>query len=164
MYKMYKERVMHWFEAEIELAKANMQEEYNPVFNGVEVGHEKQIELNKAHIKFCEYAIMVLCKKGCMENFTVKCIKDCIYNGTLFFKEGKEYYFDRGMVISELHPMGNYQNFDDFIRRNIEWKNNFVRVKNKEYDESWDINDPLCDFECRHCNLRLPIVGCCRYF
>lgn len=61
---MDKEEVKHWLESEIELAKERMNLEYNPVFNGVEVGHEKQIELNKAHIRFCEYAIMALCKEG----------------------------------------------------------------------------------------------------
>ena len=59
---MNKEEIRHWFETEIELAKEQMELEYNPMFNGVEVGHEKQIELNKAHILYCEYAIMVLCK------------------------------------------------------------------------------------------------------
>lgn len=57
-----REEIRHWFESEIELAKERMNLEYNPMFNGVEVGHEKQIELNKAHIRFCEYAIMALCK------------------------------------------------------------------------------------------------------
>ena len=59
---MNKEEIRHWFETEIELAKERMELEYKPMFNGVEVGHEKQIELNKAHILYCEYAIMVLCK------------------------------------------------------------------------------------------------------
>ena len=59
---MNKEEIRHWFETEIELAQERMELEYNPMFNGVEVGHEKQIELNKAHILYCEYAIMVLCK------------------------------------------------------------------------------------------------------
>lgn len=59
---MDKEEINHWFESEIELAKERMSLEYNPMFNGVEVGHEKQIELNKAHIRFCEYAIMELCE------------------------------------------------------------------------------------------------------
>lgn len=59
---MNKEEIRHWFETEIELAKERMELEYNHMFNGVEVGHEKQIELNKAHILYCEYAIMVLCK------------------------------------------------------------------------------------------------------
>lgn len=59
-----KEEIKHWFESEIELAKERMNLEYNPMFNGVEVGHEKQIELNKAHIRFCEYVIMALCKEG----------------------------------------------------------------------------------------------------
>lgn len=60
---MDKEEARHWFEQEIELAKERMSLEYNPIFNGVEVGHEKQIELNKAHIRFCECAIMALCKE-----------------------------------------------------------------------------------------------------
>lgn len=38
--------------------------ECNPMLNSVEVGHEKQIELNKAHIRYCEYVIMALCKEG----------------------------------------------------------------------------------------------------
>lgn len=59
---MNKEEVRHWFEVEIEHAKRCMQEGYNSMFNGVDVGHEKQIELNKAHIRFCENAIMALCK------------------------------------------------------------------------------------------------------
>lgn len=59
---MNKEQVRCWFESEIERANSYMQEEYNPMFNGVEVGHKKQIELNKAHIRFCENAIMNLCK------------------------------------------------------------------------------------------------------
>lgn len=58
---MNNEEVKHWFEFEIELAERNMSEEYNPMFNGVEVGHKKQIELNKAHICFCKSAIMALC-------------------------------------------------------------------------------------------------------
>lgn len=61
---MDKEEVRHWFELEIARAEQNMKEEYNPMFNGVEVGHEKQIELNKAHIRFCRNAIMALCKEG----------------------------------------------------------------------------------------------------
>lgn len=59
---MNKEEVKHWFESEIERANSYMQEEYNPMFNGVEVGHKKQIDLNRAHIRFCENAIMNLCK------------------------------------------------------------------------------------------------------
>lgn len=45
------------------MQKKKMNLEYNSMFNGMEVGHEKQIELNKAHIRFCEYAIMALCKE-----------------------------------------------------------------------------------------------------
>lgn len=56
------QEIRHWFECEIELAKERMNLEYNSMFNSVEVGHEKQIELNKAHIRFCEYAIRALCK------------------------------------------------------------------------------------------------------
>lgn len=38
--------------------------ECNPMLNSVEVGNEKQIELNKAHIRYLEYAIMTLCKES----------------------------------------------------------------------------------------------------
>ena len=60
---MVKEEVRRWIESEIELAEERMKLEYNPMFNGVEVGHEKQIELNKAHIQSCRYAIMALCRE-----------------------------------------------------------------------------------------------------
>lgn len=60
---MDKEEVRHWFEFEIAKAEEHMKLEYNPMFNGVEVGQEKQIELNKAHIRCCEYAIKALCKE-----------------------------------------------------------------------------------------------------
>lgn len=60
---MDKEEVKHWFETEIALADERMKLKRNPMFNGVEVGHEKQIELNKAHIRFCQYAIKALCKE-----------------------------------------------------------------------------------------------------
>jgi len=59
---MNMEEVKHFFKMEIALAKERMNLKYNPMFNGVEVGHEKQIELNKAHIRYCEYAIKALCK------------------------------------------------------------------------------------------------------
>lgn len=59
---MDKEEIKHWFEMEIELAKERMNLKHNTMFNGVEVGHEKQIELNKAHIRYCECAIMALCR------------------------------------------------------------------------------------------------------
>ena len=42
---MDKEEVRHWFEFEIAKAEEHMKLEYNPMFNGVEVGHEKQIAL-----------------------------------------------------------------------------------------------------------------------
>lgn len=58
-----KEEIKHWFEVEIELAKERMDLKYNPMFNGVEVGHKRQIELNKAHIRYCEYAIKALCNE-----------------------------------------------------------------------------------------------------
>lgn len=61
---MGKEEIRYWFESEIALAEERMKLKYNPMFNGVEVGHEKQIELNKAHIRYCRYAIMALCKEG----------------------------------------------------------------------------------------------------
>lgn len=57
------EEIKHWFEMEIVLTEERMKLKHNPMFNGVEVGHEKQIELNKAHIRYCEYAIMALCKE-----------------------------------------------------------------------------------------------------
>lgn len=60
---MDKEEVKHWLELEIARAEQAMKGEHNPMFNGVEVGHEKQIELNKAHILYCKYAIQSLCKE-----------------------------------------------------------------------------------------------------
>lgn len=63
------EEVKHFFEMEIALAEERMKSKYNPMFNGVEVGHENQIELNKAHIRYCEYAIKALCKEES------KCVK-----------------------------------------------------------------------------------------
>lgn len=54
------EELRHFFEVEIEQAKERMKEEYNPIFNGVEIGHEKQIELNEGHIRFCEQILKML--------------------------------------------------------------------------------------------------------
>jgi len=58
-----KQEIQHWFEMEIKLAEERMKLKHNPMFNGVKVGHEKQIELNKAHIRYCEYAMQSLCKE-----------------------------------------------------------------------------------------------------
>lgn len=65
---MSSEEIKHWFESEIALAEERMKLKHNPMFNGVEVGHEKQIELNKAHIRYCEYAIKALCKEESRED------------------------------------------------------------------------------------------------
>lgn len=60
---MDKEEVRHFFEMEIALAEERMKLKHNPMFNGVEVGHENQIELNKAHICYCEYVMKSLCRE-----------------------------------------------------------------------------------------------------
>lgn len=57
------EELKHFLEMEIALAEERMKLKHNPTFNGVEVGHENQIELNKAHIRYCEYAIKALCNE-----------------------------------------------------------------------------------------------------
>ena len=41
---MNMEEVKHFFKMEIALAKERMNLKYNPMFNGVWVGHEKQID------------------------------------------------------------------------------------------------------------------------
>ena len=56
------EETKHFFEMEIEQANERMESLRNPMFNGVEVGEEKQIELNKAHIRFCEQVLKMI---GC---------------------------------------------------------------------------------------------------
>lgn len=57
-----KEEIKHWLEMEIELAKERMNLKENTMFNGVEVGREKQIELNKGHIRFCKEVLKMLAK------------------------------------------------------------------------------------------------------
>ena len=52
--------VSHFFEMEIEQANERMESPRNPMFNGVEVGHDKQIELNKAHARFCERILKMI--------------------------------------------------------------------------------------------------------
>lgn len=59
---MDSEAVRHWFEFEINQAKENMKDKDNGMFNSVEVGIEKQVELNKAHIRFCETFLRLLDK------------------------------------------------------------------------------------------------------
>lgn len=54
------EEVKHFFEMEIELANERMESPDNPMFNGVEVGYDKQIELNKAHVRFCEQVLRMI--------------------------------------------------------------------------------------------------------
>lgn len=60
---MDNENLKCWFEFEIERAEALMKKEYNPMFNGVYVGHKKQIELNKEHIRFCKKILEMLERK-----------------------------------------------------------------------------------------------------
>lgn len=85
---MEKGEVKHWFEMEIALAEERMKIGYNPMFNGVEVGHEKQIELNKAHIRYCEYAIKALCKEETKMCEVCKCGK-----GNLFELKSETIHF-----------------------------------------------------------------------
>ena len=54
------EEVKHFFEMDMEQANERMNSLYNPMFNGVEVGDDKQIELNKAHIRFCEQVLKMI--------------------------------------------------------------------------------------------------------
>ena len=54
------EEINHFFEMEIEQANERVESLHNPMFNGVEVGKEKQIELNKAHIRFCKQALKMI--------------------------------------------------------------------------------------------------------
>lgn len=54
------EELKHLLEAEMELSNAHMGPFYNPMFNGVEVGHDKQVELNKAHVRFCEQILKMI--------------------------------------------------------------------------------------------------------
>lgn len=54
------EELKHFLETEIEQAEERMKEESNPTFNGLIVGHEFQIELNKGHIRFCKEVLKIL--------------------------------------------------------------------------------------------------------
>lgn len=54
------EGLKHFFEMEIEQTNERMELLYDPMFNGVKVGHDKQIELNKAHIRFCERVLKMI--------------------------------------------------------------------------------------------------------
>lgn len=54
------EEVKHFFEMEIEQTNERMESRGNPMFNGVEVGHDKQIELSKAHVRFCEQVLKMI--------------------------------------------------------------------------------------------------------
>lgn len=54
------EEVKHFFEMEIEQANERMESPDNPMFNGVEVGYDRQIELNKAHVRFCEQILKMI--------------------------------------------------------------------------------------------------------
>lgn len=54
------EKVKHFFEMEIKQANDRMESPDNPMFNGVEVGHDKQVELNKAHVRFCEQILKMI--------------------------------------------------------------------------------------------------------
>lgn len=52
--------VRHFFEMEIEQVNERMESTYNSIFNGVEVGYDKQIELNKAHARFCKQVLKMM--------------------------------------------------------------------------------------------------------
>lgn len=54
------EEIKHFFEMEIAQANERMESLRNPMFNGVEVGHVKQIELNKAHVRFCKQVLEMI--------------------------------------------------------------------------------------------------------
>lgn len=54
------EEVKHFFEMEMEHTNERMESLDNPTFNGVEVGYDKQIELNKAHVRFCEQVLKMI--------------------------------------------------------------------------------------------------------
>lgn len=54
------EEIKHFFEMEIKQTEERMKEEFNPTFNGLVVGHEFQIELNKGHIRFCKEVLRML--------------------------------------------------------------------------------------------------------
>lgn len=56
------EELKHFIEMEIEQAEERMKEESNPTFNGLIVGNEFQIELNKGHIRFCKEVLKMLGK------------------------------------------------------------------------------------------------------
>ena len=50
----------HFLEMEIKQSEERMKEESNPTFNGLIVGNEFQIELNKGHIRFCKEVLKML--------------------------------------------------------------------------------------------------------
>lgn len=52
----------HFLEMEIKQAEERMKEESNPTFNGLIVGREFQLELNKGHIRFCKEVLKMLGK------------------------------------------------------------------------------------------------------
>lgn len=54
------EEMKHFFEMEIVQAEERMKEELNPTFNGLVVGREFQLELNKGHIRFCKEVLRML--------------------------------------------------------------------------------------------------------
>lgn len=54
------EELKHFLEMEIVQAEERMKEEFNTTFNGLVVGREFQLELNKGHIRFCKEALRML--------------------------------------------------------------------------------------------------------
>lgn len=54
------EELKHFLEMEIKQAEERMKEEFNPTFNGLIVGNEFQIELNKGHVRFCKEVLKML--------------------------------------------------------------------------------------------------------
>lgn len=56
------EELKHFLEMEIAQTEERMKEEFNPAFNGLVVGLEFQLELNKGHIRFCKEVLKMLGK------------------------------------------------------------------------------------------------------
>lgn len=54
------EELKHFLEMEIVQAEERMKEEFNLTFNGLVVGREFQLELNKGHIRFCKEVLKIL--------------------------------------------------------------------------------------------------------
>lgn len=50
----------HFLEMEIVQAEERMKEEFNHTFNGIVVGREFHLELNKGHIRFCKEVLKIL--------------------------------------------------------------------------------------------------------